>query len=91
MAVLNRVLNISGEDEFKEVAHVLINEDGMKMPILLNDSTSSAIGFKFVMNPTAIDNMDDLFEVFEVNKGSNVKYVVMHNNKEWKSPKRMTL
>jgi hypothetical protein len=91
MAILNKILNVQGEDDFKEIAHVLINEDGMKMPIFRNDNTSSAIGFKFIINPTAIDNLDDLFDAFEANKDTNVKYVVMYNNKEWNSPKKMTL
>lgn len=28
-----------------------------------------AIAFKFLMNPTKIDNLDDLYDAFEVNKG----------------------
>ena len=86
MAILNKNFNLSGEDEFKEVSHILINEDGMKIPIHKNDSTSSAIGFKFVTNPTPIDNLDDLFDAFEINKDTNVKYVVIFNDKKWESP-----
>ncbi|CDW83935.1 UNKNOWN [Stylonychia lemnae] len=91
MAILNKVLNVSGKEEFEEVAHVLVNEDRMKMPVYKRDATSQAIGFKFIMNPTAIDNIDDLFEALEANKGSNVKYVIMLNTKQWSTPRDMTV
>ena len=59
------------------------------MPIYKNDITSQAIGFKFIMNPTQIDNLDDLFDAFDVNRDTNVKYFIMCNTKQWKTPKDM--
>lgn len=43
------------------------------------------------MNPIAVDNLDDLYDVIEVNKDTNVKYFVMCNTKDWKTPKDMSL
>ena len=43
------------------------------------------------MNPAKIENLDDLYDSFEVNKGTNVKYVMMCNPGGHKSPSDMTL
>jgi hypothetical protein len=62
----------------------------MKMPIVRGECEASIV-YKFMMNPSKIDNLDDLYDAFEVNKNSNVKYVVMCNPGENKSPSDMTL
>ena len=72
-----------GED-WKDVSHIVVNEDGMKMPVTPDEG--GAIAYKFVMNPTKIDNLDDLYDAFEVNKGSNIKYVIMCNPGGFASP-----
>ncbi len=56
----------------------------MKMPVTPDEG--GAIAYKFVMNPTKIDNLDDLYDAFEVNKGSNIKYVIMCNPGGFASP-----
>lgn len=81
-----------GMDEWREISHIVVNEDGLKMPVSIADSHGEgAIGFKFVMNPTKIDNLDDLYDAFEVNKGSNVKYMLICNPGGHASPADMTL
>lgn len=32
------------------------------------------------MNPAKFDNLDDIYDAFEVNKGNNVKYVMICNS-----------
>lgn len=70
---------------------MIVNEDKMKLPIIKGDHTSSAIAFKFVMNPTRIDNLDDLYDAFEVNIGNNIKYVLIYNPVNHKRAIEMTL
>ena len=65
-----------------EYESIVINGDGMKLPILPRDKdqgVSAAIAYKFLLNPTRIDSVDDLYEAFDVNKGTNVKYVLVYN------------
>ena len=57
----------------------MVNEDGLKMPVGMQDDQSGTIAFKFVMNPARVDNLDEFYDAFDVNKGSNVKYVVVCN------------
>jgi hypothetical protein len=68
----------------------VINEDGMKMPVFRGDD-SGAIAFKFLQNPTKIDNLDDLYDAFEVNMGTNVKYLLICNPGWQASPADLTL
>jgi hypothetical protein len=63
-----------------------VNEDGLKMP-----GAQGAIAYKFLMNPARVDNLDDLYDAFEVNRGTNVKYFVMCNPGGLASPSDMTL
>lgn len=49
------------------------------MPVYKNDSVSQSIGYKFLSNPTAIADLDQLFEAFEANQGASVKYIIMCN------------
>jgi signal-transduction protein with cAMP-binding, CBS, and nucleotidyltransferase domain len=84
------VFNIHSDEEWNGIGEIVVNEDGMKMPIARGDSEASIV-YKFMMNPSKIDNLDDLYDAFEVNKNSNVKYVVMCNPGENKSPSDMTL
>ena len=59
----------------------MVNEDGLKMPVLHQSDENGAIAFKFVMNPAKIDNVDDLYDAFDVNKDSNVKYLIIVNTR----------
>jgi hypothetical protein len=43
------------------------------------------------MNPSKVENLDEFYDALEVNKGSNVKYVVICNPRNHKSPADMTL
>ena len=61
----------------------------MKMPV--SNEIEAAISFRFMLNPTRIDNLDDLYDVFEANKGTNVKYFVMYNSNDHKKPADMNL
>ena len=75
------MFNINGTDasEWDEISHIVVNEDGLKMPVSSDGGEGGAIAFKFVINPTKVDNLDDLYDALEVNKGTNVKYVMMCN------------
>eukprot|EP00347_Sterkiella_histriomuscorum_P001728 403370913 len=88
---LSRVLNIESPEDFSQIDYILVNEDKLKIPVYKGDEATQAVGYKFLMNPTTINNLDDLFDAFEVNKGTNVKYVIICNPKNWKSPKDMTI
>lgn len=57
----------------------------------MKDDASGAVAFKFVMNPAKIQDLDELYDALEVNKGSNVKYVVICNPGNHLSPADMTL
>ena len=88
--VLAKTFNLHGGlEEWKGVSYIVVNEDGLKMPAFHGDG--SAIPFKFLMNPTKIDNLDDLFDALEVNRGNNVKYVMICNPGTHKSPADMTI
>ena len=67
----------------------------MKLPIggrLSGDSdVSSAIPIKFCVNPIKIDSEDDLFEIFEINKGQPTKYFAIINDGKFKNPTEMSL
>ena len=43
------------------------------------------------MNPAKVKDLEELYDAFEVNKGTNVKYVVMCNPGGHASPQDMTL
>jgi hypothetical protein len=79
-------------DTWSAISHIVVNEDGMKLPVFMGEEADNgAIAFKFLQNPTKIDNLDDLYDAFEVNKGSNVKYLVISNPGGHASPADMTL
>ena len=44
-----------------------------------SDDQNGAIAFKFVMNPGKVSDLDELYDALDVNKGSNVKYVLIYN------------
>lgn len=67
-----------------------MNEDHLKFPIMKNDQSGISIAFKIIQNPSRINDVDDLYEAFEVNSDSNVKYFVMFNPCN-KRPAEMTL
>lgn len=43
------------------------------------------------MNPAKINDLDELYDAFEVNKNSNVKYLIMVNPRNHSSPADMSL
>lgn len=55
---------------------MVVNEDGMKLAVT---GVEDAIAYKFVSNPTKIADLDELYDALEVNKGTNVKYLVICN------------
>ncbi|TNV85361.1 hypothetical protein FGO68_gene3696 [Halteria grandinella] len=87
-SVLGKAFNISDVETWREIRHIVVNEDGMKMPVF---DDGGAIAFKFLQNPTKIDNLDDLYDAFEVNKGTNVKYLLICNPGTHASPADMSL
>lgn len=95
LKVLGQVFGIhGGKDEWDTISHIVVNEDGLKMPVPRDESqndASGAIAFKFVMNPAKIEDLDELYDAFEVNKGSNVKYLVMVNTRDHQNPSQMSL
>ena len=68
---------------------MVVNEDGIKIPVISNEE--AAITFKFIMNPTKINDLDELYDAFDVNRGNNVKYLIICNPSNFKSPSEMTL
>lgn len=78
--VLGKAFNLGDSgDTWGAVSQIVVNEDGMKLPVFTGEDDNGAIAFKFLQNPTKIDNLDDLYDAFEVNKGSNVKYILICN------------
>lgn len=59
------------------------------MPIYKQDD-AAGIAFKFVMNPAKIKDLDELYDALEVNRGINVKYVVICNPGE-RGPAKWTV
>jgi hypothetical protein len=85
--ILGKAFNV---DDWDQVSHIVVNEDGLKIPVMKGDE-SGAIAFKFMMNPAKINDLDELYDAFDANKGSNVKYVVICNPGNHSSPADMTL
>lgn len=79
---LIKTFNLATLEEWDDVSHIVVNEDGLKLPITKAESNESAIAFKFVMNPAKVDNLDDIYDALEVNKGNNVKYVIICNGEQ---------
>ena len=80
LQALGQVFGIHGKEEWDTISHIVVNEDGLKMPVPRHsDDQNGAIAFKFVMNPAKVSDLDELYDALDVNKGSNVKYVLIYN------------
>ena len=77
-------------DGDNQVKYIVVNEDGMKMPVTHSDE-EGAIAFKFLLNPTKIADLDELYDALEINRDTNVKYVVICNPCNQSTPADMTL
>ena len=58
------------------------------MPVYKDES--SAISYKFIQNPQPIKDIDELYDAFDVNKGTNIKYVIIFSPHK-SEPKQMTV
>ena len=90
---LKSVFNIDSLQELNDLYYIVVNQDRMKLPVggrEGNEQISSAIPIKFCVNPMKIATEDDLFELFEINKGQPTKYFVVVNE-GFKNPKEMNL
>lgn len=79
--ILKAFLNIDGGiAELKNTDYVLVNENKMKFSVgSSGDDTYPAIAYKFIQNPQKIQNLDELFDVLEINRGTNTKYFIILN------------
>jgi hypothetical protein len=68
-------LHVDSVEELKETGYILVNEDGLKLPQPLEDADFS-VSEMFLRNPTQITNMDELYDLFEMNKENPTKYIV---------------
>ena len=74
---LKTIFNMESADELAEMSYILINEDGIKLPQGRDGTADPAISFKFLQNPVQIHDVDDLYEIFELNKDTPHKYFIM--------------
>jgi hypothetical protein len=87
LEILGQQFNIHDLEEWEKISHIVINEDGMKFPVQLDDSEGMAsIAHRFIQNPAKVEDLDELYDAFEVNKGTNVKYVLICNPGNHASP-----
>ena len=89
MTIFAKAFNIQWA-ELKILECIVVNENKMKLPIF-QDDPSRSIAYKFLLNPTKIDNLDDLYDAFELNKGTNVKYLIISNPSKNQSVQTFTL
>jgi hypothetical protein len=91
--VLARAFNLYEGEEWARVGHIVVNEDGLKMPVPRDGSEEEAasVAFRMVLNPARVGDLDELYDALSVNQGSNVKYVVMCNPGERSNASEMTL
>lgn len=75
-----------------EISFITINEDKVKFPVFKGDEVSRNIALKIIQNPSRVGDLEELYDIFEVNKGSNVKYLLCYNPiDQFKNPADMPL
>jgi len=49
MSVLGKTFNIHSPEEWAQVSHIIVNEDGLKIPVSLkDDEISAAMAYRFI-------------------------------------------
>jgi hypothetical protein len=90
--LLGKVFNIHSLEDWSQISHIVVNEDGLKIPVTLAEGeTTGAMAHRFISNPAKVRDLEEVYDAFEVNKGSNVKYVMVCNPGGHSSPSEMTL
>ena len=87
--VLREALNVETGHELMETGYILINEDKMKLP-QPRENADPAISFKFLENPIQVDDMDSLYDLFDLRKDEPHKYICILKNAK-SEPKNFTL
>jgi len=72
---LKEALNIEAREELENTEYILINEDGLRLPMSQGEA-DAAIAFKFMQNPSQVNNIDDLYELLDLGKGLPIKYFI---------------
>jgi hypothetical protein len=67
--------NVSSVEELKETGYILINEDGLRLPQPLQDADIS-VAEMFLRNPVQISSSDELYDLFDLNRGNPTKYLL---------------
>ena len=76
MENLQKHFHIENREELKQTAYILINEDQLKLPQSI-EGVDSSVSEQFIINPAIVTNMDDLYDLFEANKGAPTKYICL--------------
>ena len=62
------------------MSHIVVNEDTLKFPVMTaGEDASGAMAHRFIQNPARVSDLEEIYDALEVNKGSNVKYVMICN------------
>lgn len=61
-------------DELCDVDYILVNEDGLKMP-MPKSARDIGIAIKFIQNPVQIGTREELYDLLDENRGNSTKYV----------------
>ena len=90
--LLGRLFNIHSDEEWANVDYIVVNEDGLKFPVMRGEEAMGAsMSHRVIQNPAKVKDLDELYDAFEVNKGTNVKYVIMSNPQTHTTTSGMTL
>ena len=90
--VLLKQFQIGGLSDFREISYIIVNENRIKFPVYKNaEAVDHSIAYKFVMNPVRINDLDELYDALDVNKGQNIKYLIMINTGDVRNPSDMSL
>jgi len=76
-----KFLHVDSVDELKETAYILVNEDGLRLP---QPAEGGDVGVSemFLRNPTQISNIDELYDLFDLNRGNSTKYILCMKQKD---------
>lgn len=66
--------HIDNLEELSQTGYILINEDGLRLPQPAEDADSS-VSEMFLRNPVQISNLDELYDLLEMNAKNPTKYI----------------
>jgi len=58
-----------------------VNEDGLRLPQPVENG-DVGVSEMFFRNPTQISNIDELYDLFDLNRGNPTKYILCMKQKE---------